>query len=368
MSRRPVGSIREVADGKHRVEVKHGTHPITGKPRRMSETVHGTWQEAEVVKARLLLEVGKTPASDLTLRQYLEGMYLPDARSRLRARTVDGYQSIFDAHVVPKLGEVKLTALGAYQLVSWYREVKGSPRTRQHVYRALSTALNEAVRWQLIDFNPMRAVRVPQVTISRPDTLTADEVRGYLAAFQGHVIEPVVILALAAGLRRSELAGLVWADIDFEVGTVAVARGLHDRRGGVLVEDPKSQTSRRIVALAPWALDILRPLRGIGPLVTEDGAPMRPWRISRLYVDHVAAKELRRVQLKNLRHTHACLMLENGVDIYTVSRRLGHSTVGVTEDHYVKPSPDRDRAAAAAFDPTRPTAAGGQMRPIGGRP
>lgn len=364
MSRRPVGSIRQTGEDRWRVEVKHGWHPVTGKPRRMSEVVHGTWQDAEVVKARLLLEIGKVPESDLTVRQYLQQMYLPDARGRLRARTVTGYESIFDAHVLPVLGEAKLVALGAYQLVTWFREVKGAPRTRQHVYRAFSGALNEAVRWQLIDHNPMRAVRAPKVTIQKPKALTAKEARAYLEAFRGHVLEPIVVMALACGLRRSELAGLTWADLDFDAGTVTVERGLHDWQGQVLTEAPKSVSSLRTIALPAWAVAALRPLRAIGPLVAEEGAPMRPWRISRLYEAQVAAKDLRRLPLRNLRHTHACLLLENGVDIYTVSRRLGHANVAVTEAHYVKPSEDADKAAAEAFDPMRPSAAGGEVRPI----
>lgn len=359
---RPVGSIRTIREGKHRVEVKHGTHPITGKPRRLSEIVYGTERDAEVVKARLLLQIGKTPDSDLTLRQYLDQMYLPDARARLRTRTADGYASILNHHVIPKLGDTRLIDLGAYQLVTWFREIKAKPRTRQHIYRALCTALNEAVRWQLIPYNPMKAVKAPTATVERPDVLTSKEANAYLDAFTGHPLEPLIVLALAAGLRRSELAGLLWSDLDFEAGSVTIRRGLHDHKGGVIEEPPKSLTSRREVALPAWAIASLKPLRAIGPLVVEGGDPIRPWRISRLYQQHIAAKGLRRVPLKNLRHTHACLMLETGVDIYTVSRRLGHGSVDVTERHYLRPGQDADKAAAQAFSRVRPNAASGQMR------
>jgi integrase len=83
--------------------------------------------------------------------------------------------------------------------------------------------------------------------------------------------------------------------------------------------------------------------------VTEDGEVMRPWRISWLYERRVREAKLRRVQFKNLRHSHACLLLDAGVDLYTVSRRLGHSSVAVTESHYVRPSERADRAAAEAL-------------------
>ena len=76
---------------------------------------------------------------------------------------------------------------------------------------------------------------------------------------------------------------------------------------------------------------------------------MPPWRITLEYGRRVSEAKLRKVPLKNLRHTHACLLLDAGVDLYTVSRRLGHSTVAVTESHYVKPSEAADKAAAAAL-------------------
>ena len=195
----------------------------------------------------------------------------------------------------------------------------------------------------------MRAVEPPTVRQSRPDVLTAKEANAYLDAFAGHELEPLIVLALAAGLRRSELAGLRWSDVDFQAGTVTITRGLHERAGKVLEEAPKSATSARTVALPEWALAVLAPRRGIGPIVTEGGAPIRPNRISALYEARVASSQLRRIPLRNLRHTHACLLLDAGVDLYTVSRRLGHSTVAVTEAHYIRPSQDADRAAAGAW-------------------
>jgi len=182
-----------------------------------------------------------------------------------------------------------------------------------------------------------------------PEVLTAKEANQYLDAFQGHVLEPIVVLALGAGLRRSELAGLQWGDFDFEKGTVTISRGHHDRAGGVIVEPPKSTTSNRVVALPAWAVDVLEPMRGLGPVVVEDGKAMRPRRISDLYLERIQEKDLRKISLKNLRHTHATLMIEAGVDLFTVSRRLGHSTVAVTQMHYVKPSQEADRQAADVF-------------------
>jgi integrase len=367
--RREVGSMEEVSPGLWRLRVSIGNSTVTGKRRRPSVTVRGDEGKAAIAFAKLLLEAGRLPEEDVSVRQFLVDMYLPHVEGRLRARTVDGYRSKIENHILDELGDTCLSDLTPYVLDRWLDGVTGSERNRLHVYRVLNAALNVAMRWRLLENNPLRAVEVPKVHNARkPEVLSLEEAAKYLKAFEGHALEPLVVLALAAGLRRSELAGLRWSDLRFwketgedgtvtEYGEVSVARGLHDRKGEVIEEPPKSATSMRIVALPAWAVAVLRPLRGLGPLVVEDGAPMKPWRISQAYERRVSEAKLRRVQFKNLRHSHACLLLDAGVDLYTVSRRLGHSTVAVTESHYVKPSERADRAAAEALKIV------GQIRP-----
>lgn len=359
--RREVGSMEEVSPGVWRLRASVGYSTLTGKRRRPSVTVRGDERQAGMAFAKLLLEAGRLPEEDVSVRQFLLDMYLPHVEGRLRARTVDGYRSKIETHILKELGDTSLVDLSPYVLDRWLDGVKGSERNRLHVYRVLNAALNVAVRWRLLDNNPLRAVEIPKVRASRkPDVLTLDEAAKYLEAFQGHVLEPIIVLALGAGLRRSELAGLRWSDLRFwketdddgvvsEHGEVSIARGLHDRKGEVREEQPKSVTSTRVVALPDWTIASLKPLRGLGPLVTENGGPMPPWRITLEYGRRVSQAKLRKVPLKNLRHTHACLLLDAGVDLYTVSRRLGHSTVAVTESHYVKPSEAADRAAAGAL-------------------
>ncbi len=353
--------MEEVSPGLWHLRVSIGFNSVSGKRRRPSVTVRGDESKAAIAFAKLLLEAGRLPEEDVTVRQFLEEMYLPHVGGRLRTLTVEAYRSKIEIHILPELGEISLSGLTPYVLDRWLDGVTGSERTRLHAYRVLNAALNVAVRWRLLDNNPLRAVEVPKVRNERkPEVLTLEEAAQYLEAFEGHVLEPIVVLALAAGLRRSELAGLRWPDLRFwketgedgavtEFGEVSVARGLHDHKGEVLEELPKSVTSARVVALPAWAVAALRPLRGLGPLVTEDGEVMRPWRISWLYERRVREAKLRRVQFKNLRHSHACLLLDAGVDLYTVSRRLGHSSVAVTESHYVRPSERADRAAAEAL-------------------
>ena len=221
------------------------------------------------------------------------------------------------------------------------------------------------MKWDLIERNPLIAVDPPETpTFHKKDVLSEEEAGKYLDAFHGHILEPIVVLGIACGLRRCELAGLRWSDLDFEGSTVEVTRGLHDYKGTVIEELPKSETSRRKIAVPAWALETIKPLRGIGPLVVEDGQPMAPWRISEEFIKHAAASKLRRIPLKNLRHTHGVLMLDKGVDLLTVSRRLGHSTTAVTQKHYVDPTDRADQAAAALLtDPRKPEPSGAKSHP-----
>jgi integrase len=372
--RREVGSIVEVTPGIFRVSVSIGHSGTTGKRRRPAKIVRGTGRDAEMALARLLLDAGKLPETEVTVRQFLEEMYLPHIEKRRRARTVDGYRSIITHHVIPELGDVALADLTPYGFERWMdglARVGSDPpkplneQTRLHVYRCLFAALRTAMQWGLINENPLRAVEPPKPERhKRKDVLTVKEAAEYLQSFAGHPLEPIIALALGCGLRRSELAGLTWSSIDFEAGTVTITCGLHDRKGAVIVEKPKSVTSARTIAVPAWALEILKPLRGLGPLIAENGGPMAPRHISAEYGRRIRAAKLRYVPLKNLRHTHACLMLDAGVDLYTISRRLGHSTTAVTELHYVDPSEKADRAAAdAAGDLRKPEPSGAKSHP-----
>lgn len=354
MSRRPVGSIRWRSPGVARVELQAGFDPITGKPRRISETVHGSEGDAERALARMLLDIGKLPSGgNMTLGKYLEDLYIPRMKKQVRRSTATGYEGKLRRHVIPKIGHINLADLNAWTLEGWRDDLLDnmSGQSALHVFRVLSRALTKAVAWHRIQVNPMKSIEAPHANLRDLDTLKADEAVKYLKAFTGHILEPVVTLAVATGLRPCELYGLRWSDIDLKAAEVTVRRGLHERKSESWFEQPKSERSHRTVSLPAWAVETLTQLRGIGPLVAGDGAEghARPTEIARQYRKQAQAKKLRYVPMRDLRHTHATLMLEAGVDIVVVSRRLGHSNVAITDKHYLRPRRSVDQAAADAF-------------------
>lgn len=355
MSRRPVGSIRWLSDGVARVELESGRDPITGERRRLSETVYGSSSDAERALAKMLLEIGKLPAGrNMTVREYYENIYQPrleKGRHAVRRETRRGYFSKIENHVLPRFGDVALADLEPYVLDDWLDSLleKMSAQSALHVYRAFSGALSKAVKWRFLKTNPLRDVDAPSVDERALETLSAEEVLTYLNAFEGHSLEALVIVALSTGLRPCELYALTWADLDFSGFAVSVEKGLHQDKEGTYFEPPKSKRSNRLVSLDGWAIEALRPLRGLGAVAIRDGKQMTPAQVGYHYRKQVREKKLRYLPLRDLRHTHATLMLEAGVELAIVSRRLGHSTVTITDKHYLRPKRTADQKAADAF-------------------
>lgn len=336
------------------MELQAGFDPITGKSRRMSETVHGSEADAERALARMLLDIGKMPSGgSMTLTDYLEDLYIPRMKKQVRRSTATGYESKLRRHVIPKIGQVNLSDLNAWTLEGWRDDLldEMSGQSALHVFRVLSRALTKAVTWHRIQVNPMKSLEAPRANLRDLDTLTAEDAVKYLEAFTGHILEPVVVIAIATGLRPCELYALTWSDIDLKASEVTVRRGLHERKSETWFEQPKSERSHRTVSLPSWAVEQLKTIRGFGPLVPGDAAEwhLKPTEVAKQYRRHILAKKLRYVPLRDLRHTHATLMLEAGVDVVVVSRRLGHSNVAITDKHYLRPKRSSDQAAADAF-------------------
>lgn len=194
--RREVGSIIEVSPGRYRVSVSVGHSAVSGKRRRPARMIRGTERDAEIALARLLLEAGKLPESDVTVEQFMIDMWLPYLEERGRRRlTIAGYRSIIDNHILASLGDTCLSDLTTYQLSRWLSGLKRAhrkdkalaPETRLHVYRCLFSALERAVKWELISRNPLMSVDPPEVArFRKKDVLTEKEAGQYLTAFQGH--------------------------------------------------------------------------------------------------------------------------------------------------------------------------------------
>lgn len=364
--RRQLGSIRKVGKSRWRIAASVGWDTDAHRRIRVDRTVIGTKTEAERELARILIEAGEVRiGSDVTIETYLTDVWLPHMKPpRVRERTWAGYSSVVNARIVPYLGKRTLAEVATQPLVfdRWLEKLKSggvSGHTALHAYRVMKAALTQAVKWRLILTNPLDAVEAPKREPHEPRVLSAEEARNMLRFFRGSDIEPAIALALGAGMRRSEISGARWSDVSLEDGYISISRGRHHVAGAVIEEPPKTERSRRVVSLPDYAVEILKRHRQDSGYVLSDaqGAPMTPNALSYRYRKECEARGVSLVPLRDLRHTHATLLLEAGVDVVVVSRRLGHSNVTTTDRFYLRPSRAADELAAGMLDdllaPTR---------------
>ena len=283
---------------------------------------------------------------------------------------------IVTQHLIPALGAYSLTKLKPLHIQEYYaramqtgrldgKEGGLSPQTVLHHHRILKEALSQAVRWQIIAHNPADAVEPPRVGRKEMKVLTPGQIDRLLEAARGSRLYIAIVLAVATGMRRGEILGLRWQDVDLSAGTVSVCRTLEITKGRVAFKEPKSTKSRRVISLPAFAVDALRRhkveqaehrLRA-GPAyedqglvcATERGTPMIH-NFERDYLALLDKANLPRVRFHDLRHSHATLLLVQNVHPKIVSERLGHSAIGVTLDVYSHVLPAMQQEAAAKLD------------------
>lgn len=357
-----------------------GIDPSTGKHRQQWVSIKGTKKEAEKRLAELLhqldtgtyLKPGKTTLSEF-LERWLEEYVWPN----LAPRTAEGYQSIVRRHLIPALGKMALTQLKPEHLQRYYAEKLSAgrydgngglnPRTVRHHHMALHRALQVAIKWGLITRNPADAIDPPRCQYTEIRTLDEDGVQTFLDAARHTPYYAIFHLALFTGISRSELLALRWSDVDLTLCQISVNRALHRLRNGTFVfRPPKTAKRRRRVALSPSAARVLREHREkqealrlvIGLTLHDDdlvfaqpdGRPMLPDTVSHAWTKLVKKLGMGHVRLHDARHSHASLMLKQGVHPKIVQERLGHASIQTTLDIYSHVVPGLQEAAAARFD------------------
>ena len=373
------GGIRKRGGNSYSVCISLGRDP-TGKYKYLTETVRGTREEAKKRRAALLHQIANgtfiTP-SKTTLAEYLEQWLQEYARANLAPRTAEGYQLIAQRHLRPALGRITLTSLKpehiqrylSDKLFSGRADGKGglSPRTARHHYVTLHTALGQAVKLGLLNRNAADAVSPPRFQRHQWQSLSEFGVSSVLEAARGSQYYPVFYLALYTGLRRSEMLALRWCDVDLLLCRLHVTRSLHQLpRGESVIRAPKSERSRRVVSLPPSAAQVLqehreeqarqrsetgRELREADLVFCDPkGRPLRPDTVTHAWVKLARRIGLKGVRLHDARHTHASLMLKQGVHPKIVQERLGHASIQITLDTYSHVAPGLQEAAAAGFD------------------
>lgn len=309
------------------------------------------------------------PVGQCTVGQFLE-RWLEDAvRNSVRPLTFTSYRQLVRGHITPALGKVVLSKLTPQQVQAFMNAKLSdgfSPRTVQYLRAVLRRALNQALRWDLVVRNVATLVDPPHVPRAEIKPLTPTELGIFLDAVRGQRFEALYVLAIATGLRRGELLGLKWLDLDLDKATLRVRRALQRLEGGLQFVEPKSANSRRTLTLPLLAVEALRERRrrqleerlAAGSrwvenglvFTTRKGTPLDHATVVRDFHRSLKSAGLRHQRPHDLRHANATLMLSEGVHPRVVMEMLGHSSIALTLDTYSHVIPTLQSDAASRVD------------------
>ncbi|MBK5224415.1 MAG: site-specific integrase [Acidimicrobiia bacterium] len=362
-----------------------GVNPATGNYRRRWVSAGTRRGDAEKLLAELVKRShrGETVVSEkLTLGEYLTERWLPIQEARLRKSTHDAYRRNIELHVIPALGRRPLDQLSPEDIDMFYAALlksgrkkrpgeKGparglAPKSVHNIHVMLNKALGDAARKGTAVRNVVALADAPSLQARKRPEIKAweiDQLVRFLDAIASHRMAPAFYFAAHTGMRRGEVLGVRWRDIDLDAGRVSVRQSLVSVAYEVSISDVKTGTSRRTIdiddgivrVVADWHTTRTDERGGFAPaaddlvFVKADGTSMHPDIFSQLFDRTVAKIDIPDISLHDLRHTHATLLLKAGVNVKVVSERLGHASVAFTMNVYQHVLPGMQAEAADTF-------------------
>lgn len=358
------GTIRQRPDGRWEARFTIGRDPGTG--RQIQRSVYGATQQEvrkKLAEAVAALDAGNYfEPSKMTLGRWVE-IWLQEYMGDKKYLTVKHYKAQCRAHIVPSLGAVKLSELTTPQIQSFYNGLQRggmAAKSVRNVHGILTKCLSTAVQVGYLRDNPASRVTLPKVEKKEIRPLSDEQVKAFLTVSAGDEYEIILKTILFTGLREAEATGLTWDCIDFKAGTIKVCKQLQKRpqQDGGFTFAPLKNSKTRIIKPAPFVLSLLERRRReqveqrfrAGELwtgwsnaeerktalvfTTATGGNLSPQTVYNHYkklARKIGAPDSR---VHDLRHTFAVLSLQNGDDVKTVQRNLGHATAAFTLDVY----------------------------------
>ncbi|MFE5629583.1 tyrosine-type recombinase/integrase [Streptomyces sp. NPDC056543] len=361
------GSIWQRKDGRWEARV-YVPQPDGTRARK---TVYGkTWEECDAKRQELVLRDRQgvpTPTRSARLSEWLPYWLEQHVEPRRKLSTYDKYEAHVRIHLLPLLGTRSLESLSTADVRRFLTRVQKekTAATAKEAHRVLRTALSGAVRDELITRNVASLVEPPRAKQREIRPWTLEETLKFLEAARGESLYAAFVLAIAMGLRRGELIGLRWSDLDLDNRVLHVRQQTQRRRGKLYQDDPKNRR-RRVIPLPALCVAPIRWHRlkqremfkatGVtwtedGPVfATRNGRTVEPRNLYRAFVRVAADAGLRVVRLHDARHGCATLLTAAGVAPRVIMEILGHSQISITMEVYTHVVDDTKREAISHMD------------------
>jgi integrase len=374
------GHIRPRGPGSWELKFDADRDPTTGRRKTKYVTFKGTKKEAQVELARLIAAVGDATyvePSKLTVAEHVRARIDHwQASEAITARTAQRYRQLLDGQIRPHIGARLVQKLSTVDVEKWHGTLKAGGRRRGsggvasrtvvHAHRVLSHALDDAVRHDVVGRNVAKLQPPPRVQTGEMAILDREGITTILTELPGHEVYARAIVALFTGMRLGEVLALRWRNVDLDGKVIKVREAVEEtKEHGLQVKAPKTRAGRRDIGLPDVVVDTLRDHRrtqlelrialGAGKLPVDalvfptiEGALQAPSDASRGWGLVADALGMPEITFHGLRHTHASQLIDAGVDIVTISKRLGHASPDVTLRVYAHLfRRDDDKAAAA---------------------
>jgi integrase len=379
------GHIERRGKTSWRIKIELENDPVTGKRRVGNHSFRGTKKEAGNEMTRLLSELNSNKYVDPSKTTVWEFFVTwerdwASVGNNLGLKTLERYRELINLQIVPHIGGKLIQKLQPADLVALYAKLaregrkKGgglAPRTIAAVHRVLHRALGHACKWRVVSVNVAdgQLTDPPKVPKTEIQILMADEVLLVLNALREVTLYPIILFALSSGARRGEILAIRWKDIDFDRATARIERSLEETKGGkkLRFKEPKTPQGRRNISLPAELVSVLRShwkdqqehrlALGMGKaapddlvFAADDGGPMIPRTVSREWLRVVVEKKLPKVNFHALRHTHVSQLIDSGMDVLTISKRIGHAGPHITLSVYGHLFKNNDTQAARVMD------------------
>lgn len=367
------GTIRQRKDGTWEARYTLGRDPGTGK--QVQKSVYGkTQKEVRQRLQQITTAIDKgiyIEPSKMTVEQWLKS-WISEYTGDVKPYTKRAYTTNIKNHIIPAIGSIRMEKLAPLQVQRFYNEcIRGEknlkPKTVKNIHGVLHSALKQAVMNGIIRSNPTESCTLPRIERVEIKPFDDEAERCFLQAIEGDKHERLFIVDLYTGMRKGEILGLRWSDIDFEQGTITISKQLQVEpfKGGRYYLAPLKNDKERVITPAPYVMQVLREQRrhqnearllaggawdeGDLPglvFTTETGRHLCHQTIGTRYKKLVTAAGLPDARFHDLRHSYAVASIRAGDDIKTVQSNLGHHSAAFTLDTYAHATAQMKRESA----------------------